>query len=129
VDAKLAAKAWIDVWERGWPTREAELIASRYGPGAPYVSHPFRDPTTALEYVRRAFDEEDLVRCWFGEPVATGDRAAVEYWAILRRPNGSEFTIAGTAVLRFDADGLVQDHRDYWTQREGVAEPPSSWGR
>jgi hypothetical protein len=90
---------------------------------------PFREPTTAIEYVRRAFGEEDLVRCWFGEPVGQRDRAAVEYWAILRKPDGSDITIAGTTALRFDEEGLVVEHRDYWAERHGIVEPPAGWGR
>jgi SnoaL-like domain len=129
VDAAAAARAWIDAWQRGWPAKDAELIAARYDPSASYRSHPFRDPTTALDYIRWAFGEEDLVRCWFGEPVTQDDRAAVEYWAILRGADGSETTVAGTAVLQFDSDGLVRTHRDYWAERGGAAEPPTGWGR
>jgi nuclear transport factor 2 (NTF2) superfamily protein len=129
VDPEAAAHAWIEAWEQGWPTKDAERIAARYTATASYRSHPFREPTTAIEYVRRAFEEEELVRCWFGEPVVKGDRAAVEYWAILQKPEGPEITIAGTSLLRFDAVGLVVDHRDYWTERDGSVEPPPGWGR
>jgi hypothetical protein len=55
-----------------------------YTDDAVYSSHPFRPPETARSYVERAFGEEDLVQAWFGEPVVSDDRAAVEYWAILR---------------------------------------------
>jgi hypothetical protein len=129
VDTATAVKAWIDAWDRGWPAKDVELIAARYAPEASYLSHPFRDLTTALAYLRWAFGEEDLVRCRFGEPVVERVRAAVEYWAVLRRQDGSEITIAGTAVLRIGPDGLVQDHRDYWTQQEGAVDPPFGWGR
>lgn len=126
---EAAVRAWIEAWEQVWPAKDAKRIAARYAASASYRSHPFREPTTAIEYVRRAFGEEDLVRCWFGEPVTHGERATVEYWAILRKPNGSEITIAGTSVLHFDGDGLVDDHRDYWTERDGSVDPPSGWGR
>jgi hypothetical protein len=129
VNSGAASRAWIEAWEQGWPAKDAEWIVARYTATASYRSHPFREPTTAIEYVRRAFGEEDLVRCWFGEPVAHGERAAVEYWAILRKPDGSEITVAGAAALRFNDDGLVIDHRDYWTQRDGAVEPPAGWGR
>ncbi|HEX6580858.1 MAG TPA: hypothetical protein VF195_08300 [Actinomycetota bacterium] len=75
---------------------DVDRIASRYQPDAPYRSHPFRDVSTARGYITEAFSEEELVRCWFGEPVVDGDRAAVEYWAILRSPDGGDVTIAGT---------------------------------
>lgn len=122
-----AVRAWIESWEAGWPTEDVDAIAARYRPDAPYRSHPFREPTSAREYVSKAFTEETLIRCWFGEPIVQDDRAAVEYWAILRSPDGTQISIAGHSHLRFDEDGLVAEHRDYWTQRDGAAEPPSGW--
>jgi predicted SnoaL-like aldol condensation-catalyzing enzyme len=128
VDTHDAARAWIEAWEEGWPAQDVDRIASRYRPHAPYRSHPFRDVSTAREYVTRAFEEEELIRCWFGEPIAEGERAAVEYWAILRAPDGVEITIAGSSHLRFDENGLVAEHWDYWTQHEGSIEPSPGWG-
>jgi hypothetical protein len=128
VDTHAAARAWIEAWEAGWPRKDVDRIAGRYRADAPYRSHPFRDVSTAREYVTQAFGEEKLVRCWFGRPVVEGDRAAVEYWAILRSPDGSDITIAGHSHLRFDDEGLVAEHRDYWSQREGEVRPPAGWG-
>lgn len=119
-----ATRAWIEAWQKGWPAEDVDRIASRYRPDAPYRSNPFRDVSTAREYVTQAFGEEDLVRCWFGLPIVEGDHAAIEYWAILRTPDGSDITIAGHSHLRFDDAGLVAEHRDYWTQRDGAIEPP-----
>ena len=98
-----------------------------YAESAVYSSHPFRAPDTARSYVERAFGEEELVQAWFGEPVVAGDRAAIEYWAVLR--GEEELTIAGAAFLHFDAEGRVTDHRDYWDQVESPREPPPGWGR
>ena len=127
MDTQAAARAWVEAWEAGWPANDIERIAARYRPDAPYRSHPFREVTTAREYITQAFTEEELVRCWFGDSIAEGDRAAIEYWAILRSPDGGEITIAGHSHLRFDDEGLVAEHRDYWNQRDGAVEPPSGW--
>jgi hypothetical protein len=67
------------------------------------------------------------VQAWFGEPVVSGDRAAVEYWAILSAGDGP-LTLAGSAFLHFAPDGRVTEHRDYWDIQEGRREPPRGWG-
>jgi len=50
-------------------------------------------------------------------------RAAVEYWALLRRRDGGEATLAGIALLRFAPDGRVAESRDYWDLAEGDRTP------
>jgi hypothetical protein len=66
------------------------------------------------------------VECRFGEPIASGDRAAVEWWGSWVE-DGKTLTLAGTSVLRFDADGRVVDQRDYWNEVEGREPPYGGW--
>jgi hypothetical protein len=127
VESHAAVRAWVDAWRGGWPAKDVERIVSRYRRDAPYRSHPFREASTARTYVTQAFAEEDLIRRWFGDPVVDHDRASVEYWAILRTPASKHVTIAGTAMLRFDRDGLVSSHRDYWDQQDGTIDPTPGW--
>ena len=121
-----AARAWVEAWEQGWRTHDVEAIAGRYADGAVFRSHPFREPEDARAYVERVFAEEEAEpEVWFGEPISDGDRAAVEYWAIVRY-EGRDHTLAGTTLLRFDADGLVVEHRDYWALEPGRRERPAT---
>jgi ketosteroid isomerase-like protein len=125
VDGEAAARAWVAGWTEGWENADPERIAALYAPDAVYRSHPFREPeTSAGDYVRRAFADEELVECRFGEPVVDGDRAAVEYWAILRA-DGEEETLAGISLLRFGPDAKVVEQRDYWSMEPG-RRPPNS---
>jgi ketosteroid isomerase-like protein len=130
VDARAAARAWVDAWTEGWPARDVEVIAARYRPDAPYRSHPFREPTTARAYLTWAFEEQAGLRFRFGEPVVdeASRRAVVEYWATISTPDGRQVSVSGTSVLRFDVDGLVEEHRDYWAEREGSIEAPPGFG-
>ena len=117
-----AARAWVEAWELGWRIHDAEPIVARYAEGAVFRSHPFREPEDPRAYVERVLAEEEAEpEVWFGEPIVSGDRAAVEYWAILR-VEGKEQTLAGTTLLRFDAEGLVVEHRDYWALEAGRRE-------
>ena len=48
------------------------------------------------------------------EPVVDGERAAVEWRAESRLKDGSTEKLAGVSLLRFDAEGLVVEQRDFW---------------
>lgn len=91
-----------------------------------YRALAFRNPTTAAPYLAENFAVESEVECRFGVPVVSGDRAAVEWWGTWVE-DGRRLTLAGATVLRFDADGLVVDHRDYWNEADGRVEPYDGW--
>ena len=129
IGAQEAAERWARTWERAWPAKDAESIAALYADDASYRSHAMRDPEPggALSYARREFGLEEEIRCRFGVPIAAQGRAAVEWWASWVE-DGKEITLAGTTVLRFDADGRVTDQVDYWLQADGRREPYLGWG-
>jgi hypothetical protein len=123
MDVEGAARAWIEGWTSGWQNADAETIGALYADDAVFRSHPFREPEKSTrDYALRAFADEELVECRFGEPVVAGDRAAVEYWAILS-VDGDEETLAGIAMLRFGPDGRVVEQRDYWSMEPGRRPP------
>lgn len=130
MDADEAARRWAEVWTRAWPAHDAEAIVALYAREAKYLSHPFRTPDEGLDgvrsYLTRTLGEEDTIECRYGEPVANGNRAAVEWWASWTEER-EEITIAGTTLLRFDLRGLVVDHRDYWNQFDGRRPPYPNW--
>src|SRR6266480_7878138 len=99
------------------------------GAGVPTVPRSQSSPSTSLSLrsaiasaLRSEFSAERNIQCWFGEPLASGDRAAVEWWASWKE-KGQELTFAGVTVLRFDEKGKVVDHRDY-DNHVGRREPP-----
>ena len=132
METSAAARAWVEAWRRAWPAADPEPLRAVYAENVVFRSTPFRAPHLgregALDYARAAFaDQEGFTGCWFGEPVVAGDRAAVEYWAVIVA-SGEEVTIAGVSVLRFGPDGRVEVQRDYWVLEPGGREPPESWG-
>lgn len=131
VDAESAAKAWVEAWTSGWREHDVERIVSLYANNATHYSAPFREPKHGpegvREYVEWAFTEEDEVEPRFGEPVVSGNRVAVEYWAVITF-QGKEQTLAGTALIRFDQDGKVVEQRDYWHIEESRKDTPVGWG-
>jgi hypothetical protein len=59
--------------------------------------------------------------------VAAGDRAVVEWWAVVRT-EGEEQTLAGISLLRFDGDGRCVEQRDYWAEEQGRREASPGFG-
>jgi ketosteroid isomerase-like protein len=128
VETETAARRWVDGWSRAWPAADADAVAALYADDARFRSQPFREPQDPHAYAEWAFSEQDEAECRFAEPIVVGDRAIVEYWAVLRF-QGEDETIAGVAVIRFRPDGLVAEQHDYWNTQAGRIEPPEGWGR
>lgn len=122
-----AARRWAAAWKQGWEALDPEPILAQYAAGALLSTEPFRQPYRGLDgvraYVSRVLGEEEAPRVWMGEPIIDGDRASVSWWASLRE-DGADATLAGTSVLRFDADGLVIEQWDAWSRADGRREPP-----
>ena len=130
MDTRTAAERWARTWERAWPAKRIEDIDALYADDATYRSHPLRDPEAggAKGYLRRELTSESDIECRFGAPIAADGRAAVEWWASWEEAFET-VTLAGTTVLRFDDDGQVVEHVDYWVQGEGRPAPFAGWGR
>lgn len=114
METREAAERWRDVWQRGWRAGEAEEILQLYAANAYFQSHPFRQPVVPADYIVPTLAEEESAACEFGEPIVEDDRAAVEWSAETRLKDGGREKLAGVSLLRFDADGLVIDQRDFW---------------
>jgi ketosteroid isomerase-like protein len=130
MDIVEASRVWAQTWQRAWPAKDVEAIAALYAPAANYRAYPFREPDRGVagvrDYLRRNFGVEDDIECRFGEPLASGNRAAIEWWASWIE-DGKPLTMAGVTVLRFGDDGLIVDHRDYWNEVAGREPPYDAW--
>jgi ketosteroid isomerase-like protein len=126
------ARRWAEGYERAWRAGDPEAAAALYAPDAHYRSEPFRDPhpgrAGVLAYTRTAYATEAAQDPHFGDPVAAGASAAVEWWATLLEED-QPATLIGTSVLTFTPDGLVAAARDYWFLEPGTHPPFDGWGR
>ena len=126
-DVARWARAWARTWERAWPAGDVEAIVALHAEhGDHWASirrrHQGRDGLRA--HLAECFaGQERPAEVWFGEPVASGARATVEYWAVTYA-DGRPCTVAGCTVLLFDGDGLVVESRDYSHAEPGRVRPP-----
>ena len=130
MNAREAAERWARTWESGWNRGDVEAIVELYAPDVVFSSEPFRTPYRGVagvrEYVTQAFGAETEVTAHFGQPIAAEERAAVPWCATLLEA-GAPTTLAGTSVLRFDAEGRVVDQWDSWNELDERREPPAGW--
>jgi hypothetical protein len=123
---RAAAERWAKTWELAWNRGEVEPIVALYADGCIFSSEPFRRPyggrDGVREYVAGAFAQESDVTARFGQPIVGAEAVAVPWWATLVE-DGEVITLAGTSVLRFDADGLVAEQWDTWNQASARIEP------
>ena len=112
-----AAERWARTWERAWHEHDSSAIVALYAAGAYFQSHPFREAQPVEEYVEQVFGEEEEATPVFHDPIVGGERAAVEWQAQTRLRDGSSEDLTGVSLLRFDAEGLVVEQRDVWSQR------------
>ena len=99
-------------------------MGALYADDALFFSHPFRDPQSPREYAAWAFADQTDVEFRFGDPIASGDRAAGDWWAVITEGDAVE-TIAGTSLLRFTPDGRVIEQRDAWASAPDRVELPA----
>jgi ketosteroid isomerase-like protein len=125
-----AALRWVQTWTDAWEALQVEPIVALYAADVTFSSQPFRAPYRGRDgvrdYVTAAFTAEVEPRVWMSEPIVDGDRASISWWCALHE-DGRDATLAGTSVLRFDADGLVAEQWDAWNILEGRTGPPDDW--
>ena len=126
--AEQAVRVWVDTWADAWPAGDVEAIGDLYAPDARFHSQALRDHEPPRAYVERVFAAQARAECRFGVPIASGDRAAVDWWGVVEDRDGSVETIAGTSLLRFGPDGKVVEQRDAWESAPGRVDA-THWAR
>jgi ketosteroid isomerase-like protein len=116
VDTREAARQWAATWASSWPAQDADAIVARQAEDGDHwasMFRPFRGRPGLRCYLEEYFAQESRpAQVWFAEPQVDGDRAAVEYWALVYIKD-QPMTISGCTVVRFDESGLVAEARDY----------------
>lgn len=114
------ADAHRDVEQGHGPGKVAVIIPQ---PAPAHVGRP-----AIAEYWRRSLGQQRDTEVHVGEPLLSGRRAAVEWWAALTE-DGEAASYSGTLFLTFDEDGLCRSLREVWTREPGHQRPYKGWGR
>ena len=127
----MEVSAWIEAYVRAWRERNADAVVAIFTEDAVYRSSPFREPHVGSDGIRayweRVTSGQQGFDLRFGAPVVEGNRAAVEWWAIVEE-QGEATTYPGILMLRFADDGRCEELRECWHQGEGRIYPHEGWG-
>ncbi len=97
--------------------------------------HPqvkFQDPVHKLEgslavkkYYQKLYENVDSIYFEFSDGVESDDKIALTWRMFLKSPSiqsGSEITVDGVSIIKFDAGGKAIWHRDYFDMGEFIYE-------
>jgi hypothetical protein len=125
-------RGWLAGYRRAWEAADTPAVLGLFTEDATYRSHPLR-PVHAghggiAAYWTRATTGQRDVRVRLGDPIADGDRVAVEWWATMTA-DGDPVTLAGCLLSSFAPDGRCRALRECWNVAGEVLDPPPDWGR
>ncbi len=106
-------------WYASLTPASVARVAEFYAPDA-HFRDPFNDVrgVAAIEHIfRHMFAHTGRPHFVIGERIVQGDQAFVT-WEFRFTLRGQPYVVTGGSHLRWNADGLVTLHRDYWDAAE-----------
>ncbi len=120
MSANLHAQRVVQAFEDLSPTSLPNLL-ELYAPQATFKD-PFNEVAgqVAISGIfKHMFDTVDAPRFQVLQTIAQGEQAFLTWdFHFQRRPSGLPLCVHGTTHLRFDTEGRIVMHRDYWDAAE-----------
>ncbi len=119
----LSIGRWASAYAGAWERADADAVVELFTPDASYRSLIFDEPHSGRDaihaYWERATASQSDVRVWMGSPLVDGNRAALEWWTVLKEEEG-EVTLPGCLLLEFEA-GRCARLNEYWHLEQTAA--------
>jgi SnoaL-like domain len=137
--SKQTATNWMQGYLNAWETRDANAVVKLFTLNGVYQSIPGVSSQTFVgrkaihKYWFDVTRPQSMVHGIQGQPIVSGDRAAIEIWVTFRdpvyNPKGNHMiTLLETNVVTFVRGGLASKNVEYWNIVPGVHSPPPGWG-
>ncbi len=137
--SKQTATNWMQGYLQAWETRDANAVVRLFTPRGVYQSIPgvanqtFVGRKAIHKYWVDVTRPQSMIHGIQGQPIVSGDRAAIEIWVTFRdpvyNPKGNHMiTLLETNVVTFVKSGLASKNVEYWNIVPGVHSPPPGWG-
>lgn len=138
--SKQTATQWMHGYLQAWETRDADAVVKLFTPSGVYQSIPgvanqtFVGRKAIHKYWFGVTRPQSMIHGIQGQPIVSGDRAAIEIWVTFRdpvyNPKGKHMiTLVETNVVTFVKSGLASKNVEYWNIIPGVHSPPPGWGK
>lgn len=136
---KQTATKWMQGYLQAWETRDADAVVKLFTPHGVYQSIPGVSNQTFVgrkaihKYWFDVTRPQSMIHGIQGQPIVSGNRAAIEIWVTFRdpvyNPKGQHMiTLLETNVVTFVRSGLASKNVEYWNIIPGVHAPPPGWG-
>ena len=129
--AALTFGEWLEAYGRAWLGTGKGGVAELFTEDAAYWAEPFAEPHVGHDAIHAYWYERGhygVSGLRFGEPVAAGQRAAVEWWAVLDVEGFVSHTVSGVMNVRRAEDGRCAELRAIETRGSGERSPAEGWG-
>ena len=138
VNKQMATK-WMQGYLQAWEARDADAVVRLFTPHGVYQSIPGVSNQTFVgrkaihKYWFDVTRPQSMIHGIQGQPIVSGNRAAIEIWVTFRdpvyNPKGKHMiTLLETNVVTFVKSGLASKNVEYWNIIPGVHAPPPGWG-
>jgi uncharacterized protein (TIGR02246 family) len=127
---RVEVEAWVESLRSAWESADPVKIGALFTDEAEYLTNPFGKALQGRDSIVAYWSEEistqDNVEVRMGRPMIDGERAAVEWWAVVTN-DASQVTDSGVLMLEFSGD-RCRRLAEYWMLGEGRIAPAEGWG-
>ena len=125
-----SVRGWGESYARAWEQADADAVVALFTPDATYRSNIFDEPHSGADGIRAYWERvtsiQSNVHVWMGDPLVDGDRAALEWWTVMKEEE-DDVTVPGCLLLDFDGDRCVRLN-EYWHEEKRAVQPYDGWG-
>lgn len=126
-----SVRQWGKAYGEAWERADSDAVVALFTPNASYRSLIFDEPHLGTDGIRayweRATATQGDVRVFMGDPVVDEERAAIEWWTVMREEGEGWITLPGCLLLEFEGDRCARLN-EYWHLEHAAIEPYEGWG-
>jgi hypothetical protein len=116
--------AWLEGYGRAWKNRDSEALVKLFSDNATYQETPFTEPLRGREAIReywllKVVRSQEQIQFGAEALAMIGSTGIAHWWAAFTRATTkARVKLDGVFLLKFGADGLCAELREWWVKQE-----------